>query len=193
MRDFPNSAHEIRQLALKLVEFLKQNVEYAPTRQEWTCQNYRLLRKFFGKGKDGLGLDCLPNDTEGEFLWDFVVYVKERGILLVAESEWDNKERDDIFPELEKDFEKLLYARSPLKLLMCWNKNPEQAERIRARLQADIEGICTYYSPGEVFIVYCTWRDEGNGKKEDIPYILQMNGEPKYQPTAGERFEIATK
>jgi hypothetical protein len=152
-----------------------------------------LLRKFFGKGKDGLGLDYFPDDTESEFLWDFVAYIPYRGILLVAESEWDNKERDNIFKELERDFDKLLYARSPLKLLMCWNKNPEQAERIRARLQINIEGNCTYYSPGEVFIVYCTWRDEENGRKEDIAYILQIDGEPKYQPIVGERFEIVTK
>ncbi len=191
---FPCSAHEVRQLALKLLDFLKQKVEYAPTRQDWTCQNFRLLQKFFGKGKDGLGLDCFPNDAKGEFLWDFVAYIPYCGNLLVAESEWDNKEQDDRFTELEKDFEKLLYARSPLKLFMCWNKNPEQAERVIARLQLNIKENCTYYSPGEVFIVYFTWRDEGNGKeKKDIAYILQVSGEPKYQPINGERFEIVAK
>ena len=190
MLDFPSSKNEVRQLALKLAKFLKQNVKYAHTRQEWTFQNFYLLERFFGK--EGLGLDCQPNDAEGEFLWDFVAYIKYRGILLVAESEWDNNEVDNIVPELEKDFDKLLYARSPLKLFMCWIKYPEQAEKIRERLQINLEGNCTYYSPGEAFIIFCTWRDEGDGNN-GIAYILQIDGEPKYQAKATERFEIDEK
>lgn len=108
----------------------------------------------------------------------------------MAESEWDNIERDSRFPELEKDFDKLLYARSPLKLFMCRIENPEHAKRICTALQENIAGNCTYYSPGEVFIIYCVWWSEENGKNRDIAYILQIDGEPKYQPIDGEHFEI---
>lgn len=191
MREFPSSRNEIRQLALELIGFLKKNVKYAPTRPEWTLQNFNLLEKFFGKGENGLGLDCLCKITCSEFLWDFVAYIPYHGNLLVAESEWDNQEKDGVFPEIEKDFEKLQYARSPLKLFMCWPRDPEQADRIIARLQRNIEEISTYYSPGEIFIVYFTWSDEEDGN--GFAHILQIDGEPKYQPIIGERFEIAAK
>lgn len=191
MRDFPSSAYEIRQLAFKLIEFLKKNIKNTHSRQAWTYQNIDLLQKFLGK--EGLGLDCCPNDTEGEFLWDFVAYIKERGLLLVAESEWDNSARDSRFPELERDFDKLLYARSPLKLFMCRMTNTEDAKRICESLQEHIEGNCTYYSSAEVFIIYCVWWAEENGENRDIAYILQMNGEPNYQPIGGKHFEIAAK
>lgn len=191
MREFPRSAHEVRQLASDLIKFLKSNMENTHGRQKWTFHNIDLLQTFFGK--EGLGVDFFPNDAEGEFLWDFGAYIEEHGLLLVAESEWDNKERDNTFPELEKDFDKLLYARSPLKLFMCWIKHPEMAESICARLQKNIEKNCTYYSPGEVFIIYCVWWAEQNGKNRDIAYILQIDGEPKYQPIIGERFKVVAE
>jgi len=192
MLDFPSTAHDVRQLALELVGFLKKNINNThPPRRNWNCQNFNLLEKFFGK--EGLGLDYFPNDTEVEFRWDFVAYVPYRGNLLVAESEWDNRELEGKFPELERDFDKLLYARSPLKLFMCRIGDPEHAERIRVRLQKNIEENCTYYSPAEVFIVYCVWWTEENGENRDIAYVSQIDGEPKYQPIGGEKFEIAAK
>jgi hypothetical protein len=176
-----------------MIEFLKKNIENTRGRQEWTYRNFDLLQKFFGKGNDGLGLDCCPNDTECEFLWDFVAYIPHRGNLLIAESEWDNTEWENKFPELEKDFDKLLYSRSPIKLFMCRIDNPEQAERIRARLQTNIEESCSYYSSGEAFIIYCVWWAEKNGENRDIAYMVQIDGEPNYQPIGGSRFEIATE
>jgi hypothetical protein len=189
MRDFPNSAHEVRQLALKLVEFLKKNIENThPPRSNWSRQNFNLLEMFFGKGEKGLDLDCLCMTTCSEFLWDFVAYIKERGNLLVAESEWLTDQA-----ELEKDFEKLLYARSPLKLFMCRIRSEEETEAIRSSLEHIMRSCCIYYSPGEVFIIYCVWWALQDGINRDIAYILQLDGEPVYQPIGGEHFEIAAK
>ena len=193
MHDFPSSPDDVRQLALRLIVFLKKNIGNTCGRQEWTYRNFDFLQKFFGKGKEGLGLDCCPNDTESEFLWDFVAYIPCRGNLLVAESEWDNSELENRFPELEKDFDKLLYSRSPIKLFMCRIENPEQAEKIRARLQTNIEENCSYYSAGEVFIIYCVWWAEKNGDNRDIAHMLQIDGKPNYQAIGGKRFEIAAK
>jgi len=78
----------------------------------WTCQNISLLEEFFRK----LGLACFfSGSPDGpEFLWDFVGYIKERGILVAAESEFSAKHDDIAY-----DFDKLLYGRSPLKLMIC--------------------------------------------------------------------------
>jgi hypothetical protein len=190
MRDFPSSANDIRELAVRLIVFLKEKIKNTFGQQQWSDQNFQFLHEFFGKGQGGLGLDCRSNGAEGEFLWDFTAYIKERGLLLVAEPEWDNCEQGGKFPELEKDFDKLLYARSPLKLFMCRIENPEHAERIRARLQANTKENCAYYSSGEVFIIYCVWWAEENGKNRDIAYLLQVKDEPKYQRIDGEDFKI---
>lgn len=187
MFDFPGSANEIRQLAVDLIRFLKENVKNTqPPRRNWNCQNFNLLETFFGKEEGGLGLDCFDHDTEGEFLWDFAAYVKERGNLLVAESEWLTDQA-----ELNRDFEKLLYARSPLKLFMCRIRNAEEAGNIRSSLENIMKSCSTYYSPGEVFIVYCVWWAMQDGINRDIAFILQIDGTPKYQPIGSERFEIA--
>ena len=59
----------------------------------------------------GVGLEAFAADS-GQFLWDFIAYQPGQGILLAAESEHDNKKR-----EMAQDFEKLLYVRSPVKLI----------------------------------------------------------------------------
>jgi hypothetical protein len=196
MRDFPSSADDVRQLALTLIEFLKKNIKDTHGRQRWTCRNFELLQEFFGKGREGLGLGCCPNDAESEFLWDFVAYIKERGLLFVAESEWDRGES-----EIAHDFEKLLYPRSPLKLFICRIDEKittaieaeAEAKRICLALEHNMETTCAYYSPGEVYIVYCVWFAEKNGDNRDIAYILQIDGEPNYQPIGARRFEAAPK
>jgi hypothetical protein len=186
MLDFPNSANEVRQLALKLIGFLKKNIRNTLGRPEWGDQNFDLLQRFFGKGEDGLGLDCFSGNSKNEFRWDFVAYIEGRGLLLVAESEWDNK-----LIELESDFDKLLYPRSPLKLFMCRIRNPEEAERIRVSLSNLVRSNCAHYSSGEIFIIYCVWWAGSNGENRDIAYILQIEGEPNYQPIGDVYFEFA--
>jgi hypothetical protein len=186
VRDFPNSANDVRQLALELVDFLKKNIRNTLKRPEWGDQNFDLLQRFFGKGEEGLGLDCFSRNSKNEFRWDFVAYIEGRGLLLVAESEWDNRQT-----ELEKDFDRLLYLRSPLKLFMCRIRNPEEAEKIRLSLNNLIRSNCAHYSPGEIFIVYCVWWAEENGGNRDIAYALQIGGEPNYRLIGDEQFEPA--
>jgi hypothetical protein len=186
MKSFPNSAHDIETLAHKLVKFLQDKVENTETRTEWSKQNFRLLQEF---SKDYEAV-CFPDKEAGEkeFLWDFVGYIQGRGLLLAVESEWDKK-----ISELKKDFEKLLYVRSPLKLMLCRMKTEADAEEIRSQLQAFAEDTCKEYSPAEVFIIYCVWwaKDEGESRdNRDFAYMLQINGKPVHRPILNERFRL---
>jgi hypothetical protein len=64
-----------------------------------------------------------------------------------------------------------------------------EAARICSSFRHLMETTCTYYSPGEVFINYCVWYAGGNRKNRDISYILQIKGEPTYQPLENEQFQ----
>lgn len=194
MIDFPKSAAETRELAEQLVRFLRHNRPNTKTRPGWTDQNIWLLEKFFSK----LGVDCeFTGSRNGkEFLWDFDGYIKKTGILVTAESEFDTKHS-----EIEKDFDRLLYGSSPLKLMICRidKKYPTlaaaaaEAESIRQRLETDIRENCTHYPPGAVFVIYCAWWAEEGGSNRDFAYILQVKGEPCYAPVERDQhFQLAS-
>jgi hypothetical protein len=142
------------------------------------------------------GLACFFSGSQDgpEFLWDFVGYIKGRGILIAAESEWNNRESS-----LREDFEKLLYVRSPLKLFMCRLKSKDQraaeseAESLHQNLRKLMEGTCTYYSRGEIFIIYCVWWAHEGGENRDIAYVLPVSGEPDYVDIESDKqFELAS-
>jgi hypothetical protein len=186
MLDFPNSAAKIRTRAVELVEFLKKSINNTNSRPEWTKQNFDSLEEFYKRE----ALQCFPSEDGQQFRWDWVGYVKERGIFIAVESEWELWRNDPPKDyKFEHDFEKLLYVRSPLKLFMCRidetindiSEAEAAAKRICARLKYLMETTCTYYSPAEVFIIYCVWYASKNGPNRDFPYILQIKGKPSYK------------
>lgn len=180
MLNFPNSAFEIKQSAERLVKFLRENIQDTAGRPEWSERNFNLLRKFTAD----YDAANFPSDKEKEFLWDFVAYINGRGILLAAESEWNSEPH-----EIEKDFEKLLYVRSPLKLMLCRMSTEEQAEGIRTRLSYFAARTCTEFSPAEVFILYCVWWTGEGKENRDRAYILQIAGEPCHVPMGSLGFQ----
>jgi len=104
----------------------------------------------------------------------------------VAESEHDN--RTKVKEEFKHDFEKLLYVRSPLKLMLCWAKSLEKANEILTWVKECMEPpskepICTEFSPAEIFILFCTCSN-----KQDFVYQLQIGGDPMHRPIEKEDF-----
>jgi hypothetical protein len=187
MENFPTSSQECRNLAKKLIDFLRERIGNTNERRGWTKRNICLLQRF----ADQEGFASFPDRREGraekQFLWDYVAYAEGRGLVLVAESEHDNGTKDK--EEFQRDFEKLLYVRSPLKLMLCWAKSVEKAREIlswvkRCMEPPSNEPTCTEFSPAEVFILFCTCSD-----KQDFVYQLQIGGEPMHRPISGEDFE----
>ena len=185
MYEFPNSAQKIKTLALELVKSLRSETNNTHKQKEWSERNFRLLREFSADHDAASfpSIDVKTKTRNKQFLWDFVGYVKKRGILIAAESEWNKKPS-----EIEHDFEKLLYVRSPLKLMLCRMKTEEDAELIRKGLEHVAKTACTEFSSGEVFIIYCVWWTENEGKNRDRAYMLQIAGEPNHQPIGSKRF-----
>jgi hypothetical protein len=180
MSEFPKSALEIRLTAERLVKFLRENIQDTHGRQEWSYRNFSLLRKFTAE----YGAANFPSDEEKEFLWDFVAYIGGKGLLLVAESEWNSAPS-----EVEQDFEKLLYVRSPLKLMLCRMRTEEDAEGLRSRLSHFAASTCCEYSPAEVFVLYCVWWAGNAERNRDCVYSLQIGGEPSHVPMGSEGFQ----
>lgn len=182
MSTFPESAAEIRKLAIDLVNFLRQKIRNTHSRPSWGLQNFEALREFSRRR----GAHSFPDRKigEAEFLWDFVAYAPGRGILIAAESEYNKKPS-----ELKHDFEKLLYVRSPIKLMICRMEAESEAEGIQSLLQAFAESTCKEYSPAEIFIVYCVWWGETEEDNRDFAYMLQLEGKPMHRPICNERFE----
>jgi hypothetical protein len=188
MTNFPISTREeYRNLAKKLIDFLRDNIGNTNERKGWTKRNICLLQRF----ADREGFDSFPDrrggKNEKQFLWDYVSYARYRGLVIVAESEHDNKTKDKMV--FQHDFEKLLYVRSPVKLMLCWAKSEEKASEILAWVKECMERpskepTCTEFSPAEVFILYCTCSD-----KQDFVYWLQIEGEPMHRPICNEEFE----
>jgi hypothetical protein len=180
MTDFPKSASEARALAIELVRQLKHRTNTC-SQPDWKVRNFKLLDEFCRTN----GIDPVYSGakTGPECLWDFVGYLKEKGMLITGESEFSTC--DD---EAAKDFDKLLYGSSPIKLMICRidNKYPtaaaasREADRIQRHLEEHVKGNCTHYPPGSVFILYCVWWAEEGGPNRDFAYILQVNGEPNY-------------
>lgn len=178
MTQFPTSAFAIREFADNLVNFLSTNLKHtkSETGEQWTSENFRCLDQFFQqdvttyhKGK----VDEKLQKRDGEFLWDFTAFLEKQRLLLAAESE-----RKDHGTELERDFDKLLYAKAPVKLFMCWAERSNVAEKIRGNLQNFMHTNRAEFSPGEVFVLYCLCLPDIDGHNQDIAYRLQIAGEP---------------
>lgn len=169
-------------MAIELADFLHRKIENTDSQDVWSTRNFELLREF---SKTNCA-DCFPDPGTGErqFLWDFIAYVPEHGILIAAESEFDRKRK-----EIEHDFEKLLYVRCPIKLMMCRMRTEAEAEEIRSWLEDVAKSTCKEYSPAEVFVVYCVWWSESSGGNRDFAYYLQIKGEPMHRAIGTERFD----
>lgn len=189
LTEFPSTSSEVKQLALDLVAHLKGGVRDTLTQIDWTLKKICLLDGFFRPR----GVDCFFHGSEhgGEFLWDFIGYIKWRGILIVAESEYLTN-----LSEIRRDFDKLLYSSSPIKLMICRidtkyrteEEARKEAERIQSTLKEDVAGSCAHYPPGSVFILYCVWWAH-EGRNRDFPFILQIDGEPCYRGANDRSFE----
>jgi hypothetical protein len=189
--DLPRKSAATKALATELVYHLKRQIKNTqPPATNWTCQNISLLDGFFR----GPVCDCnFTTSAAGpEFLWDFTAYIRDKGMLLVAESEHDTRHE-----KIAEDFDKLLYSNAPLKLMMCridtkcttQEAADEEAQHIRDKLSEHVQRNCTNYSGGDVIIVYCVWWALEDGKNRDFAYILQIDGEPNYRSAAEKRFE----
>jgi hypothetical protein len=182
-KQFPKTAAEIRELALRLVEHLRGALKDTHGRKEWTTRNLDALRSF---PSDGYELQHFPevSNQKGAFLWDYIAYQQDSGILIAAETEYDSKPN-----RLKEDFDKLLYVRSPIKVFMFWlNKDEAGFKRVISDL-TEYMASCSEYSPSEVFILYCrTWENEDTSSG-DIAWWLQIEGEPCHRDAKGKAFE----
>ncbi len=191
MKDFPKSREGVSQLAEELVRFLTKEMDATLPAPEWKAQNFELLNKFL---RNVHCTECrfTGSTGEGEFLWDFHGYLGFKGMLITAESEYDSNHA-----EIAKDFDRLLYGISPLKLMICRidkrcttiDSAREVAEEIRVRLEGDIKRSSIQYCAGEVFILYCAWwwADADGERNRDFAYILQVDGDPNYVPVREEQ------
>lgn len=184
--DFPKSAEQNRKLAEELVAFLRKKIGNTNSRTGWTSRNICLLQQFADKKGLGSFPDKRGGKAEKQFLWDYVAYASGRGLVIVAESEHDNKVKDRA--AFQHDFEKLLYVRSPVKLMLCWAKNKGKAEELYGWVSEFMRPVsgnptCTEFSPAEVFVLYCTCSD-----KQDFVYWLQIQGQPMHRAIENEVF-----
>jgi len=184
MEGFPSSREEIRRLAEELVKFLKGEMDATVSPRKWNANNFELLDTFF-RGKHCTGCQFRGSPDGPEFLWDFEGHVGFKGLLVAAESEYNAK-----CAEIEKDFDRLLYGISPLKLMICRigkkfrtvESAREAATNIRLLLERNLRENSIHYCSGEVFILYCSWWWADGDEKKDFAYILQVDGEPNYVP-----------
>ena len=175
------SARQNRAFAVELIEFLRGRGEMPEGQQPWTEHNLKILREFVHK-HGALVFPSPPPSKRNEFMWDFVAYVQQRGMMLVARSEHHFNESS-----LTQSFERLFYVRSPIKLLICRVTGPERANEICTVLQRFCKTRALFY-PGEVFIIYCPmWAD--TGKNRDLAFLMQVRGEPVQHKLRSERFE----
>jgi len=92
-------------LADRLVGFLKSKIRDTHHRPEWTERNFDLLREF----TNSLGIGGIlpsakkhcPGGKAKQFLWDFIAYKPQKGILLAVESEHMN-DKHSILEDFEK-------------------------------------------------------------------------------------------
>ena len=185
------SREDASKLSRELIEHLKQGIRNTSRRDEWTQRNFALLREYAAKhGAESYpsAKDSPPDLKAAQFLWDFIACQPRKGILLAAESEHNNTKESIL-----EDFEKLLYVRSPLKLMMCrvsFAENAEkQANEIKDWVQEFMQKTCNWYTPGEVYVLYCVYWSGTNGENRDYAFRLQLNGPLEYASLTSERFE----
>lgn len=181
------SAEAALDLANELVVFLRRKFRDTHRQREWTQRNIRFLRQFARKKK----VQSFPS-AEGktgkrrakQFLWDYIAHQYGNGIVIAAESEHKNDKHSILY-----DFDKLLYVRSPVKLMMCRVRSEREALKIRRWAQRFMENKCKWYSPSEVFVLYCVWWSGHGHDNRDFAYFLQIKGECNYCGITTERFE----
>jgi hypothetical protein len=170
---FEHSSRNYRNTADKLIAHIKAEIEESEGRTEWTRVNLKTLRSF---PIDGLKLSWYPapddskrSRMKGQFLWDHMSCTDD-DVILIAESEWNK----DLI-ELKHDFEKLLYTRCPIKLMMCggWSDSAEIADALGTYAKDN----CHNFGPGEVFVLFCVGWVEGGKRVHDDVFRWQVPGE----------------
>lgn len=184
---FNYSPQEIMDMGARLVTHIRSKLPDTTLRSDWTKVNLDVLKSFsfFSEPE----VSCYPagegKDRRPEFLYDFIAYSQAKGILLAAESEWLNRN----ISEIKHDFEKLLYVRSPLKLMMCRVESEAGADEIRNELYSYMHECCAEYSPGELFIIYCVQWKGDKDQRGDFAFGLQVDGEPMHRSLRTESFQ----
>ncbi|WP_142988132.1 hypothetical protein [Granulicella rosea] len=155
-------------------------------RYDWTTENLSALRAFADSTQHPYTLKSYPpvgSNQKGAFLWDYVAYQQGTGILITAESEFDN-----LPGKLREDFDKLLYVHSPIKLFIFrMEKNLDKIARVVDDLTTHMDS-CKTYSPADVYVLYCrTWRnnDQSSG---DLAWLQQIGGKPMHRDVCGKGF-----
>jgi hypothetical protein len=181
------TAEKIRAIASDLVDHLRVELTDTSDRRGWTDKNIYALQSF---NPEGFALECSPwsasdgSDARGEFLWDFTSNVKGTGLLIAVESEWRNE-----IDEIRRDFKKLLYVRSPIKLMICRvDEKKVFGACICDELFKCMKDECSEFVPGELFIIYCRKWSNDDGSNGDIVFQLQIEGEPVHRCITAETF-----
>lgn len=182
--EFPGTAAEIKNIALRLVRHLRCKLKDTHDQAEWTARNLDALRSFSDHPYELQHFPPHESYRKGEFLWDYIAYQQDSGILIAAESEHDRKRQ-----KLEEDFDKLLYVRAPIKVFLFWLKKEEATIKEVVSDLTEYMTSCSEYSPGEIFILYCrTWANN-DGSSGDFVRWLQIEGEPRRGSVKGKLFE----
>jgi hypothetical protein len=185
---FGYSADEILTLGKALVDHLRKGIVDTQGQSYWSGANFESLRAFkYGN----LDIEYYPSgvgkDRKAEFLFDLIAYVPGKGILIAAESEWINRHIE----EIQHDFEKLLYVRSPIELMLCRiDGDKVTAEETKSQLSRHMQKCCSEFSPGELFIIYCVGWKGSEISRSDVTYQLQIEGEPMHRGLDGEEFTL---
>jgi hypothetical protein len=182
-----HSRENYLKLSDELIVHLSQQLNNTEGRKAWTNGNLSALQSFSIDGspllsypqRDGTKLSGL----RGQFLWDHMSCTDE-DVILIAETEWNNSP-----VELKHDFEKLLYTRCPIKLMMCglWDRDGSE---IAKELRDYAKSCSKNFGPGEVFILYCVgWMNSEGAERNDQVFRWQVPGEVASYP--GDDFEFS--
>ena len=166
-------------LAKSLVSYLQKKFCNTSRRPEWSKRNLEGLNQF-AEEQGAVGFYRQKKDggpgTDHEFLWDFFAgYDPEdlrlgKGALFIAESEHNESSLDD--------WEKLFYARAPIKILIYRIKSKAHAENKMKKHVSYMRENCTLFNPGEIYILYGVWwAEDEDSSNRDIIYIFQAPGE----------------
>ena len=135
--------------------------------KDWT---HDCLKAIAGLGMDiGYGACPDPANMKGEWLYDLIWYTEEKSdwpnrmtdVVLVLESEWSQKLSD-----IRYDFQKLVQAKSRLKMLISNSLSVEEFDM----LKSDIE--CFQQKDGFEIYIFAMWV----GGDEPFRYIIYRNG-----------------
>lgn len=112
----------------------------------WTKAVNNILDNIVRKIRPNLKVAACKLDSAdcSEWLYDFVCYENNtiglKDVVLVAESEWKNiRYNDDYLQDIQDDFEKLLLARCPYKLMIFEGDDEDEIKAAISHLQAIIQ------------------------------------------------------